>query len=353
MAKYIKKKSHKVGLPPGTLKTVSDKTRKVKLEVINYNQDFLHEKTVNNPYDCRPDNFVNSIAWINIDGIHDVKLIQEIGEYYNLHPLLMEDISSPGQRPKLDDYDDYIFTVLNMLQYDEKKREVKAEQISFVLGENYVLSFQEDPTDIFNPNRERIRGGKGKTRKSGPDYLMYSLIDTIVDNYYIILEKIGDQIEELENKIITNPGPNWLKDIYSLKRELIGLRKTVWPLRELISKLERDEHKFIKPETQVFYKDVYDHTIQVIDTIESFRDILSGLLDVYLSQTSNKMNSIMKILTVISTIFIPLTFITGIYGMNFHNMPELRWENGYYMVLALCGFIFVAMIVFFKTKKWL
>lgn len=353
MAKYIRKKSHKVGLPPGSLQVSSDKTRKVKIDLINYSPDFVHEKTIKSPYECKPDNFTNSIAWVNVDGVHDINLIKEFGEYFNLHPLLLEDLSTPGQRPKFDDYDDYIFLVLNMLQYEEKKGEVKTEQVSFILGKNYVLTFQEDPQDIFNPNRERLKGGKGKTRKSGPDYLMYSLIDTVVDNYFIILEKMSDKIEELEAKIIADPGPAWLNEIYQLKRELISLRKSIWPLREVVSKLERDENKLVSPATRVFFKDVYDHTIQVIDTIETFRDILSGILDIYLSGTSNKMNSVMKVLTVISTIFIPLTFIAGIYGMNFRHMPELNWEYGYYYVLAGCLMVALIMMVFFKKKKWL
>jgi magnesium transporter len=265
----------------------------------------------------------------------------------------MEDIINREQRPKIDDLENYLFLVLKMLQYDEKEQKIKFEQVSLILGSTYVISFQEREGDVFNIIRKRIKEGKGRIRKMDSDYLAYSLIDAIVDNYFSILEKIGERIEDIEGEVITNPSPETLQSIYSLKRDLIFLRKSVWPLREVITKMERGEIKLITKPTELFLRDVYEHTIQVIDTIESFRDMISGLLDIYLSSISNKMNEVMKVLTIIATIFIPLTFIAGIYGMNFQNMPELGWHWGYFIVLCVMLVIGITMIIYFKRKNWL
>jgi magnesium transporter len=265
----------------------------------------------------------------------------------------MEDILHTDQRPKMEDFEDYIFIVTKMLFFDQEKRELKAEQLSLILGENYVVTFQERVGDVFEPIRERIRKGKGRVRKMQSDYLAYALIDAVVDHYFIVLEKIGETVESLEEELVTNPTPETLQAIHHLKRELIFLRKSVWPLRELISGLERGEASLIQEKTTVFLRDVYDHTIQVIDTVESLRDMVSGMLDVYLSSVSNRMNEVMKVLTIIATIFIPMTFIAGIYGMNFENMPELKWPWGYPLVWCVILAIGIVMLGYFKKKKWL
>jgi magnesium transporter len=299
--------------------------------------------------------FVNrpGITWLDIDGVHQTEILEVVGAHANLHPLVIEDIHNTYQRPKVEDYEDYLYIVLKMISWDGDSTEIQAEQVSLILGQNYVLSFKEDPGDIFDPIRTRLREGKGRLRKLGADYLAYSLLDQVVDHYFLVLENLGEQIEDLEEELVTNPDASTLQTIHHLKRELIFLRKSVWPLREAISSLERGESPLFKPETLVYLRDVYDHTIQVIDTIETFRDMVSGMLDIYLSSVSNRMNEVMKVLTIIATIFIPLTFIAGIYGMNFANMPELQWPWGYFMVWGVMIIIFIGMLIFFKRKKWL
>ena len=256
------------------------------------------------------------------------------------------------QRPKLDDFEDYVFLVMKIPYFEEKNNTIKIEQISLVLGTNFIISFQEMEGDIFNPVRERIKNGRVRIRNSGTDYLLYALIDAIVDNYFTILEKIGERIENVEEELVTEPGKETLHDIHDLKREVLFFRKSVWPLREIVSNLERGELTLIKEPTRIFLRDVYDHTIQVIDTMETFRDMLSGMLDLYLSSIGNKTNEVMRVLTIIATIFIPLTFIAGLYGMNFEYMPELKWRWSYPLVLLLIGVIGIFMLFYFRRKKW-
>jgi len=313
----------------------------------------LEEKEAKEVEECFPFKDKPTITWINIDGIQRIDVIEKIGKHFNLHPLALEDIVNTGQRPKMEDFVDYIFVVLKMLYYDEKERETKAEQLSLVLGPNWVISFQENEGDVFDPIRERIRADKGRIRKMGADYLVYALIDAVVDNYFIILEKIGEKIEEIEDELVANPAPETLQAIHNLKRQMIFLRKSVWPLREVISRLERWESQLINKSTDIYLRDVYDHTIQVIDAIETFRDMLSGMLDIYLSSVSNRMNEVMKVLTIIATIFIPLTLVAGLYGMNFRYMPELEWPWGYPLVLFFMFAIGVLMLIYFRKKKWL
>ena len=344
----------KIGLPPGTPVFVGDKkAEEVKISFIDYDETQFQEREIRNIEECFPFKDTPSVTWINIDGIHDVEVISKVGNHFDLHPLILEDIVHTEQRPKTEDFGHYIFLVLRMLYFDEKEDDVKTEQVSLILGSHFVISFQEREGDIFNSVRERIRNGKGRIRKMGADYLAYSLMDAVVDYYFVILEKLGERIEELENKLIANPVPETLHEIHRLKREMIFLRKSVWPLRELISNLERSESSLIRKSTRVFFRDVYDHTIQVIDTVETYRDMLSGMHDTYLSSISNRMNEVMKVLTVIATIFIPLTFIAGIYGMNFKFMPELEWRWAYFGLWGVILALAVFMVVFFKRKKWL
>jgi magnesium transporter len=288
-----------------------------------------------------------------VDGVHQLEIIEKVGKQLKIHPLVLEDIMHTGQRPKMEDYENYLFLVLKMLQYNEQENETKTEQISIIIGSNYVISFQEGEGDVFGLIRERIRTNRGRTRKMGADYLAYSLVDAIVDNYFMVLEKVGEQIEDIEDALIKNPTPEVLHSLHRLKRELIFLRKSVWPLREVISKLERWESPLIDKSIDIFLRDVYDHTIQVIDAVETFRDMLSGMLDIYLSSLSNRMNEIMKVLTIITTIFIPLTLISGIYGMNFRFMPELQAPLAYPIVLLTMFLIGIIMIIYFKRRKWL
>jgi magnesium transporter len=265
----------------------------------------------------------------------------------------LEDILNTDQRPKMEDYGEYLYIVLRMLNYNDKSSEIESEQISLVLGPNFVFSFQEREGDTFNPIRDRIRNSKGRIRKMGADHLAYTLLDSIIDNYFIILEKLGEKIEFLEEEVITRPTPETLQTVHHLKREMIFLRKGVWPLREVISGLERGESSLIKESTRIYLRDVYDHTIQTIDTIETYRDMVSGMLDIYLSSISNRLNAVMKVLTIIATIFMPLTFLAGIYGMNFKYMPELEWRWGYPAVWFAVVLISVSMLIYFRKKRWL
>ncbi len=348
------KKLKKVGLPPGTLVHIGNKrTEKVKITIIDYDEKYLQDKEVKSAEECFPYKDKTTVTWINVDGVHEIKVIEEIGKHFNLHPIILEDIVDTDQRPKIKDFGNYLFIILKMLYYDEKDNEMKVEQVSLILGKNYVISFQEREGDVFNSIRERIRNNMGQIRKAGADYLIYALIDAIIDNYFIIIEKLGEEIENLEDKVISTSNPANVQAIHKLKRDLIFLRKSVWPLREVINILERGESPLILESTYLYLRDVYGHTIQVMDTVETLRDIISGILDIYLSSINNRMNEIMKVLTIIATIFIPLTFITGIYGMNFQFMPEIKWPWGYPLILSVMLIIGIIMVVFFKRKKWM
>lgn len=346
--------SKKTGMPPGTLIHVGErKTDKVRLRLMDYNETGFEEKELENIEEAFLYNERPSVTWINIDGLHDVDIIARIGNNLNLHPLIMEDILHTGQRPKMDDFENYLFIVTRMLYYDNTEHKIISEQLSLILWQNTVISFQERPGDIFDHVRERIRKDKGRIRKMGSDYLLYALMDTLVDSYLVVLENIGERVEELEEDLLNIPETGTLESIHRFKRELIFLRKSLWPLRELIGNLQRGESDLIHENTTVFFKDVYDHTIRVIDTLETYRDLVSGLMDVFLSNVSNRMNEVMKMLTVIATIFIPLTFIAGIYGMNFSNMPELSWRYGYYIALVVMLIVGVLMVIWFKRKRFL
>lgn len=347
------KRSKKSGLPPGTLVHIGEKkSGEVKITVLDYDEAAVREMETKSIDECFVFKEKPSVTWINVDGLR-VDLIQKLGDCYGFHPLVLEDILNTDQRPKLEDYGDYLYIVLKML-HNEGKPETVTEQISLILGRNFVISFQEGiEGDVFDAVRGRIRTGKGRIRNMGADYLAYSLIDAIVDNYFVILEKVGERVEDLEDELITNPSPITLHNIHQLKREMIFLRKAVWPLREVINTTGREETSLVKDSTRIYLRDVYDHTIQIIDSIETARDMLAGMLDIYLSSMSNKMNEIMKFLTIIGTIFIPLTFIAGVYGMNFEFMPELKWRWGYFALWGLMAGIGIFMLFYFKRKKWL
>jgi magnesium transporter len=347
-----RKLTKKIGAPPGTLIYTGERKEDFEVSVIDYDADNYNELKVKDIEECFPFKDSPTVTWINIVGLHRTDAIEKIGSHYNLHPLVLEDILNVTQRPKIDYFENYIFIVLKMLTYNDESNEVESEQVSIILGKNFVFTFQERKGDVFDSVRERIRNNKGIIRKNGADYLLYSLIDVIVDNYFIILEKLGEEVEDLENEVVSNPSPDTVQTIHRLKRNLIDLRRSIWPLREVLNNLSRGESELLK-KTSIYFRDVYDHTVQIIDTIETFRDMVSGVLDIYLSSVSNRMNAVMKVLTVIATIFMPLTFITGIYGMNFKYMPELEWKFGYPLVLIVMLCIGIGMIIYFKRKKWL
>jgi len=354
MPRFMKRASETVGLAPGTLVHIGDKkTEQVRLSLIEYGATHFQEKSIETVEESFPSKDEPSVTWVNITGLHDLDVIEKVGKHFNLHPLILEDIVNTGQRPKMEDYEGYLFAVLKMLRYDQEEDQVNAEQVGLVVGPNYLLSFQESPEDVFDPVRERLRKGKGRSRKAGSDYLAYALVDAIVDEYFLILEIFGEKIESMEEELVANATRQTLQRIHDMKREMIFFRKQVWPLRELIGALSKGESPLVHESTSIYLRDVHDHTIQIIDTIESFRDMLSGMIDMYLSTISNKMNEIMKVLTIIATIFIPLTFVAGIYGMNFRYMPELEWRWGYFMALGVMLVIAVLLLSFFKKRKWL
>lgn len=331
---------------------------KTKITVIVYDETHFRETEAKSVEECLKFEAGPSVTWINIDCLRQMDILEKLGACYGFHPLVLEDILT-DQRPKIEDYDDYIFIVLKMLYYDEKGDEVPddskldMDQVSIILGKNFLISFKEKGVDVFNPLRERLRTAKGKIRRQGADYLAYSMMDSIVDHYFVIMEKLGDRFEELEDAVVTNPEPGILPTIYNLKRDMLFLRKSVWPLREAISQMQRTDSPLISEITKIYLRDVYDHTIQVIENIETFRDMSSSLLETYLSSQSNKLNEVIKLLTIISTIFIPLTFLAGLYGMNFKFMPELESPWGYPAVLVLMLFVVVIMLTYFWRKRWI
>ncbi|MFH1856402.1 MAG: magnesium/cobalt transporter CorA [Candidatus Omnitrophota bacterium] len=353
MPKYIKRVSKKSGMLPGTLVHIGEKkVEKVKITVIDYDAERFEEKEFKNIEDVFEFKDSPLISWINIDGVHNVDVVKKIGDHFKIHPLALEDVMNTAQRPKFEDFGEYVFLVIKMLYTGNVPGEIVSEQISLIVGENFVISFQERTGDVFETVRERIRTAKGRIRQKGSDYLAYSLIDAVVDNYFSILEALGEKVEKIEETLIKRPSSQVLQTLQNLKRDAIFLRKAIWPLREAISALTRGESSVIKESTIIYLRNVYDHAVQVIDTVETFRDLISGLLDIYLSSLSNKMNEVMKVLTIFASIFIPLTFVAGIYGMNFKYMPELEWRYGYFIVLGGMFVIGISLLIAFKRKKW-
>jgi magnesium transporter len=353
MSRRRHKLSKKAGLPPGTLEIIGEtKGGPVRITLFDYDAAHFEERQVGRIEDCLPYRDTATVTWINIDGMANVEVLEKIGKYFSIHPLILEDIQNTEQRPKMEDLDGYLYISLKMIRSPLPGKEIRLEHVSLTIGPNYLLSFQEDPGDVFDPVRERIRKD-GKIRKLGPDYLAYTLIDNIVDNYFIVMERMEERVEDLEEELVENASPQSMEKINQLKKDMIFLRKAVWPLREVITGLERSDSPLIKDETLIYLRDVYDHIIQVMDTMETYRDMVSGMIDIYLSGLSYKMNEIMKVLTLIATIFIPLTFIVGVYGMNFRDMPELSYRYGYYMVWGVMIGIVVIMLTYFRKKKWI
>jgi magnesium transporter len=354
MPRLTHRVSQKKGMPPGSLIHVGEKkTAETKLTLISYDEEGFSEFSTDSTEKLIAKADSGRVNWINIAGLSNTGIINEIGRHFDLHPLNLEDILNTGQRPKVEDHGTYAYIVLKMLSPDGGKYRVQYEQISLILGKNFVLSFMESEQDVFDPVRERIRKTKGKIRALGADYLLYTLIDAVVDHYYVVTEKIGDDIESTEEELVSRPTSQILRNIHDLRNEMLFLRKSIWPLREVISSLEHDESDLIQEGTIIYLRDIYDHTIQVMDTIEMYRDIISGMLDTYLSSMSNRMNEVMKVLTIFATIFIPLTFIVGVYGMNFEYMPELKWHWGYPALWVIMIGLGLSMIAYFRKNRWI
>lgn len=345
----------KLGMAPGTpVFTGLQKMSTVDISIICYSEDNFFE---NNPKSI--DEVIetlkkpNGVTWINIDGLHDVAAIEAICGFLDIHKLTVEDILSVGQRPKLEDYSHYLHVVLKEISFDREEETIEHEQISFILKGNVLITFQERTGDVFDGVRKRIREGKGNVRKRGADYLLYALLDNVVDHYFVVLESYGEKLDDLETELLANPDKNTLTKLHNFRRETLGLRRTVYPLREMMAAFEKLEEPLFSQNNKFFTRDLYDHTIKVIETVEIYRDMTSSLLDLYINSVSNKMNEVMKMLTIMTSIFIPLTFIAGVYGMNFDNMPELHHQYGYFIVWGVMIVVFVGMLIFLKRRKWM
>ncbi len=354
MKHLTEKSSGKFALPPESLiYTGNKKEVPVVITVFEYDKGQYNEYRLKNLKKCPDFSKRGQSYWLNLNGLCDEGVVKRLGDCFDIHPLVLEDILNVEQRPKIEDFGDYLFVVLKMFSFDEKKKSLNSEQISIILGNGYVLSLQEIEGDVLDPIRQRIRNTQGKIREKGADYLFYSIIDMVVDYYFVALEKVINEIENMEDELVNNPRKRTLQNIHSLKSDIIYLRQAVWPLREIIGRLEKSEFSIIGEDMQVYFRDVYEHSIQIMDSVETLRDMISGMLDIYMSSISNRMNDIMKVLTIISTIFIPPTFIAGLYGMNFKWMPELSLPWGYPAALLLMLGSSIAMLVFFKKKKWM
>lgn len=352
MRKRTASKRRSIGAPPGSVQYIGPIVEgRVKLTLIEFNETEFFESDFYDLSDCLGHVKDNMVKWINVEGVHDINLIEHIGKHFNIHPLTLEDIVHVDQRAKFEDYEHYLLSIMKMITYEQ---ELTAEQLSIILLPNIVISFQEPHGgDAFDVIRTRLRQAKGRVRKLGADYLFYAMMDAVVDYYFHVLEIIGDKVAKIEEEIISEPKQTSLIELYELKREIIGLRKYVWPMRDMVSNLLRSDSEFITPNTKMFFRDLQDHTTRVIDTVETYRDLLSGIMDIYLSTNSNKMNEVMKVLTIMSSIFIPVTFIAGVYGMNFEYMPELKSPIGYAAVWIVMLSVMGGLIVYFRRKKWM
>ena len=352
MHPLVHKRSHLLGLPPGTLVPREDTpSAPIQITLYQYAPDTLTEQSFARIEDLPGERIPGARHWLDIDGVHDLSLLQSLQTFYQLHPLVIEDICNIGQRAKVEDYGGYLYVVLKMITISNRRPHF--EQVSLVLGPDYVLSFQEAPGDVFDPVRKRLRNPQGLMRNHGSCFLAYALLDVIVDHYFLVLETLGERLEQLEEKVLRDPSTHTQKQIRDMRRDLIQLRRSVWPVRDLINGLERTESDLMPPAVRPYLRDLYDHVIQIIDIIESLRDVLAGLTDLYLSSLSHRMNEVMKVLTIIGTIFIPLTFIAGVYGMNFDVMPELHYRYGYPLVMGIMMLIGLMLVYYFKRKEWL
>ena len=350
MAKQRKKE----GLPPGSIVFTGDqKVDKVLIHYLKYNEEQLEEQSFHSHDNIIfPEAAIEVVDWYDMRGLHNTTLIESLGKSFNIHALILEDIADTNQRPKYEEYEKGNFISIKALFFDKKEVTVKTEQISIYFNQGLLLSFQEDETDIFAAVRQRLELGRGRIRQRGADYLAYALIDNIVDNYYQVINEVEAVIELLEDQLLSDPGNNLKGKIHHLKKELLIIRKSILPLREAISQFAKSDSPFIEDRTTIFVRDIYDHTVQVMDMIETYRDMLNGLQDLYLSEISFKMNQVMQVLAVVTTIFVPISFLAGLYGMNFENIPELKAKNGYFILLAVMLMIVLFLLYYFKRKKW-
>ncbi|PLX99464.1 MAG: magnesium and cobalt transport protein CorA [Desulfuromonas sp.] len=349
----FRSKPKQIGLPPGSLIHVGEqKVERPIFSYIDYNDKVFNRGTDVSFAECLKLREQDTVSWINLDGIHDPLQIEAFGREFGLHPLLLEDILNTGHPPKFEEFEDAALVIIKMFEFEQDACRVHAEQISLVLIGNNLLTFQERPGDVFDSVRDRLLRKSGRIRQRGADYLAYALLDSVVDSYFHVLEKIADHLDYLETELISRPSQDLLQQVHQLKGQLIYIRKAVWPLRELIGSMLHSESELFDETTNIFLRDLYDHGLQVQETIEGFRETASGLIDLYMSSVSQRMNEVMQVLTVMASIFIPLTFIAGVYGMNFEVMPELHWRYGYAMVWGVMVACFVGMLWFFKRKKW-
>jgi len=353
------KRYHTPGTAPGTLHK-TEKARGVPLQIslIDYTASEFDELELVDPEECRPYLARDTVTWIHVQGDADPETLRQLGKLFGLHHLALEDVINTGQRPKVDDYTGQLFVVMSHPLIDGSSSGLKIEQLSIFVGKNFLISFHPGPFDPFGPVRARLRDNLGRIRARGADYLLYALIDLVIDEGFPVLETIGDEVEQLEEQLFVEPSRDSLQQLHQLKRATLTLRRMLWPQREVLNRLVRDESGIVSADHRVYFRDCYDHTIQVMDLIEIYRDMLNGLLDIYLSSVSYRLNEIMRVLTIIATIFIPLTFIVGLYGMNFENkdspwaMPELHWYYGYPLILVLMIGIVLGMAVYFRRRKW-
>ncbi len=353
MGRLVMRPGHAPGAPPGALThTGLRKVDKVRIRLLEYDTEGAWERELSGVTEALATRNPSLVGWLNVDGLHDPEVLRELRDHFGLHLLAMEDVASVGQRAKLDDYEDSIFLSLPVLSFHRESMTVEVEQLSLILGPNWVLTFQEREGDVLEPVRERLRAAHGRIRGRGADYLAYALADAVVDRYFGILEQLGDAAEGLEGRVLESPTPEALLGVNHLKRELLVLRKSVWPVREALSVFARTESSLVSEGTQVFIRDVHDHVIQIIDTVETLRDLASGMSDLYLSSVGQRTNEAMKVLTVMASIFIPLTFIAGVYGMNFESMPELGIPWAYPALLGVMLALAGSMLWYFKRKKW-
>ena len=355
MKKQARKlRSQKVGMAPGTLVHVGERrTDRPDITLIEFDADTLQEKRFKSVVESRAHSRGQGILWLNVHGLHEPDIMAEIGHRFALHPLVLEDILNTDQRPKVDDYGDYLYIVARIFDYDAVSGSIGSDQVSIVLGADFVLTFQERPTGTFDPLRERLRGDKGQIRKLGADYLAYSLLDTLIDRYFVVLEQMTERTEALEDRLLLQATPALLKEIHEIKREAMTLRRAIWPLREVINSLTRADQRFFKPATQPYLRDIYDHTVHVIESLEGIRDLIAGMLDIYLSSISNRVNLEVRILTVITTLFMPAALIASIFGMNFKAMPLLDDSGGFLISLSMMAAIAVVMATVFWRRRWL
>ncbi len=347
----MKKRSRKAGLPPGSLVHIGEqKIETPRLSVFKFDGQRLEEKTLKDVAECLAYKDKGGMTWINIDGLHEADLLEKLGSGFGLHPLMLEDIANTEQRPKLEDYGDYLYVVVKMLYRPDHS--ILAEQLSLVIGKNLLISFQERHSAVFDPICERLRNGKGRARMLGADFMAYQLIDAVIDDYFVVLERLSDEVEALEERVISASKPNGLRDLHSLKKDMIHLRRSVWPLRDVISAMQRGDSPLIGEPVRMYLRDIYDHAVAAADAVEAMRDLLNSMLEIHMSNMSNRLNEVLKVLTLITTLFIPITFIAGVYGMNFKYMPELDWPWGYPMALLLMAVVAAGMFLYFKRKKW-